>query len=674
MDKRPSGFKARWKARYHHASIQLILSIAFTAVAVIGMLFLGMALLLRFSSSANEMAAESSQRVLAQVNWNLDSYLRNMMRVSDTVYYRVIKSADLEQSDTAQELRDALKLLYAKDRDVLVSLAVFDGNGELISATPLTELKNSVTPSREGWFTAAMERIENLHFSTPHVQHLFEDPDARYHWVVSLSRHVELTRGGVIQSGVLLVDMNFSGIEQICKDVSFFDGQGYLYLIDGNGEIIYHPRQQLLYAGLQEENNLTAAGYSDGTHTEIFQSQRRQVTVKTVGYTGWKLVGVVPAETLRDNYSQLLLFALFIVSFSIFLLVFVNLRLSEWITAPMKKLDHAVRELEKGVESVDFNVDGPYEVEHLSHSVQSMISTMRHLMEDVLRQEEEKRRSELDVLQSQINPHFLYNTLDSVVWMTENGRTQEAVVMLTALARFFRISLSKGSNIIPIGDEIEHARNYLTIQKMRYKNKFSADISVEPGVEKLYTIKLIIQPILENAIYHGMEYADGDGEIHIRAFREGETVVIEVEDNGVRERMEAAKALLEEKGRQVRIYRWTSDSTAFANILRIERPKAVIAFEAAALTEMAELSRGEEVFPLLYGCGSTAGIAAALEKGRVTAIAAVNVFSAGYLAVEAAAKLARHESWTGAASVGFSVVRQETMYSSDNQKLLFPVT
>ena len=145
-------------------------------------------------------------------------------------------------------------------------------------------------------------------------------------------------------------------------------------------------------------------------------------------------------------------------------------------------------------------------------------------------------------------------------------------------------------------------------------------------------------------------------------------------DNGVRERMEAAKALLEEKGRQVRIYRWTSDSTAFANILRIERPKAVIAFEAAALTEMAELSRGEEAFPLLYGCGSTAGIAAALEKGRVTAIAAVNVFSAGYLAVEAAAKLARHESWRGAASVGFSVVRQETMYSSDNQKLLFPVT
>ena len=532
MDKKPSGLRARWKTMYHRSSIQLILSIAFTAVAVIGMLFLGMALLLRFSSSANEMAAETSQRVLEQVNWSLDSYLRSMMRVSDTVYYRVIKNADLEQSGTEQELRDALELLYAKDRDVLVSLALFDSDGGLISATPLTELKNSVTPSREEWFTAAMERIENLHFSTPHVQNLFEDPDSRYHWVVSLSRHVELTGGGVIRSGVLLVDMNFSGIEQICKDVSFSDGQGYLYLIDGNGEIIYHPRQQLIYAGLLEENNQAAAAYSDGTYTEVFRSQRRHVTVKTVGYTGWKLVGVAPTESLRDNYSQLLLFALFVVSLSIFLLVFVNLRLSEWITAPMKKLDLAVRQLEKGAETADFDVDGPYEVEHLSHSVQSMVSTMRHLMEDVIQQEEEKRRSELDVLQSQINPHFLYNTLDSVVWMTENGRTQEAVVMLTALARFFRISLSKGSNIIPIGDELEHARNYLTIQKMRYKNKFSVDISAEPGIEKLYTIKLIVQPILENAIYHGMEYADGDGEIHIRAFREGENAVIEVEDNG----------------------------------------------------------------------------------------------------------------------------------------------
>lgn len=145
-------------------------------------------------------------------------------------------------------------------------------------------------------------------------------------------------------------------------------------------------------------------------------------------------------------------------------------------------------------------------------------------------------------------------------------------------------------------------------------------------------------------------------------------------DNGIRQRLEAAKAVLEREGRQVRICRWTCGGTSFADILRIERPSAVIAFEAAALSDMAELSKGEPTFPLLYGCGSTAGIAAALEKGRVTAITAVNAFSAGYLAVEAGAKLARHENWTGVSTVGFSIVRKENMYDSDNQKLLFPVT
>ncbi|SFP66094.1 two-component system, sensor histidine kinase YesM [Oscillibacter sp. PC13] len=518
----------RWNHLYRRSSIQMILSASFTAVAVVGMVFLGLTLFFRFSSTTNTQMAENSQRVLAQVNLNLDNYLRSMMRVSDTAYYRVIKDLDLEQDDLSRDL----ELLYESNRDSLVSIAVFSSDGRLIASTPLAGLKNSVSPQWEPWFLTAMEKIENLHFSTPHVQNLFADPDYRYRWVVSLSRQVELTRSGSIEGGVLLVDMSFGGIEQICKDVNLSASGGYLYLIDGDGEIIYHPRQQLIYAGLQSENNLTAAGYRDGSHQESFQGRNRQVTVKTVGYTGWKLVGVVPMDNMWDNYGQLLLFFLFVVLFSIFLLVFVNLRLSEWITAPVKRLDQAVKELEAGQQEVDLDVGGPHEVEHLSHSIRSMVSTMRHLMDDIIEQEEQKRRSELDVLQSQINPHFLYNTLDSVVWMTENGRTQDAVVMLTSLARFFRISLSRGNSMIPIADELDHARHYLTIQKMRYKNKFSAVITADPCVETLYTLKLIVQPILENAIYHGMAYADGDGEIQIRAFREGGDVFIEVSDNG----------------------------------------------------------------------------------------------------------------------------------------------
>ena len=537
-----SSIMERWGKFYRRSSIQVILSLSFTAVAVAGMIFLGLTLFLRFSASNNAQLAKNSQRVLAQVNLNLDAYLRGMMRVSDTMYYRVIKNADLD----SDSLDAQMALLYESNRDSLVSIAVFAQSGELVSATPLATLKKSVAPQRQDWFAAAVDRIENLHFSTPHVQNLFEDPDYRYRWVVSLSRQVELTRAGSIEGGVLRVDMSFSGIEQICKDVELASSDGYLYLIDGDGEIIYHPRQQLIYAGLLEENNRTAAGYEDGSHAETFGGAKRQVTVKTVGYTGWKLVGVVPADNIWDNYGQLLLFFLFVVLFSIFLLVFVNLHLSERISVPIKTLERAVKELEAGREEVDIDVSGPYEIERLGHSIRSMVSTMRHLMDDIIEQEAQKRRSELDVLQSQINPHFLYNTLDSVVWMTENGRTDEAILMVTSLARFFRISLSRGSNIIPIADELEHARHYLTIQKMRYKNKFSAVIAAEDGVEGLYTIKLIVQPILENAIYHGMAYADGDGEITVRARRDGGDVVIEVADNGPGMPEETVERLLDQ--------------------------------------------------------------------------------------------------------------------------------
>ena len=528
---------------YRRSSIQVVISLSFTIVAVIGMILLGSALLLRFSSSTDALLAEDSRRILDQVNLNLDSYLRSMMRVSDTMYYRVIKNADLAEDSIGA----GMNLLYETNRDTVVSIAVFSQNGGLVSATPLSNLKRQARPEQQEWFTAAAEKIENLHFSTPHVQNLFEDPDYLYRWVVSLSRQVELTRAGAIESGVLLVDMNFGGIEQICKNVDLGES-GYLYLIDGDGEIIYHPRQQLIYASLLRENNRAAAGYEDGIHREKFGGETRQVTVKTVGYTGWKLVGVVPAESLASNHIQLRLFGIFVVLFFIFFLVFVNLGVSERIAVPIKALEQSVKELEAGSETVDIAIGGPYEVQHLGNSIRSMVSTMRQLMDDIIRQEESKRKSELDVLQSQINPHFLYNTLDSIVWMIENNRYDDAIVMVTSLARLFRISLSRGRTLITVGEELEHARHYMTIQKMRFKNKFTSEIRADGEALGCETVKLVVQPIVENAIYHGMEYADGDGEILVWAHIEGEDLYIDVTDNGPGMRQEQVERLLREDG------------------------------------------------------------------------------------------------------------------------------
>lgn len=532
--------------RYRTMSIQMVISLSFTAAAVAGMLLMGLSLVWRYSAGTEQLVRENTERVLSQVNMNMDSYLRRMMRVSDTMYYRIIKNADL----ATQSLDEGMELLYEENRDELVFIAVFDSKGALVAGTPLTALKEGADPASSDWYQAALDKMENLHFSPPHIQHLFADPDDSFRWVVSLSRYVQLTREGSTYSGVLLVDMGFSGIEQVCRDVELAGG-GYIYLTDAEGELIYHPRQQLIYAGLETENNLAAASLPDGVHTETFEGERRLVAVKTVGYTGWKLVGVVPRGGASDD-SYTFLFGLSMLLFSAFLMALLNFRISARISDPIRRLEQSVKELEAGAQEVAIREDGCYEVRRLAHSIASMVSTMRHLMDDIILQEKRKRRSELEVLQSQINPHFLYNTLDSVIWMTEAGRYDEAIQMVTSLARLFRIALSRGRSFIPLADELEHARHYMTIQQIRYQDKFTASVTAEEGVEGLYTLKLIVQPLLENAIYHGMAGCEEDGRITVTARRDGSDLVIDVADNGTGMPPEVVERLLDESQPQTR--------------------------------------------------------------------------------------------------------------------------
>ena len=530
-------FIRRLTARYHKMSIQMVISLAFTTTAVVGVLFLGMSLFWRSAVTTESLMQGNSQRILAQINMNLDSYLRRMMRVSDTLYYSVIKNTDLEK----ETVDDRMQLLYEENRDSLVSIALFDSRGRLVSSAPLQELKQDTYANRRDWYIDAIRDMENFHFSSPHVQNLFHDP--QHPWVVSPSRQVQLTRSGGTESGVLLVDMSFGGIEQICRDAELFNG-GYVYLVDNTGELIYHPRQQLIYAGLLEENYREASGYADGSHTITFQRQRYQMTVKTVGYTGWKLVGMVPMEAMGLGLNQLGLFALSLLLFSAFLMTFLTFRISSHITDPISQLENSIKKLEAGEENVVIAEGGCYEIQHLGHTINSLVSTMRHLMDDIVQQEAQKRKSELDVLQSQINPHFLYNTLDSVIWMTEAGRYEESIQMVTSLARLFRISLSRGSSIIPLTDELEHAHHYMTIQQIRFKNRFTTTIQADEDVKQLYTLKLIVQPLLENAIYHGMSEAEDDGEISVHAYRHEQQVWIDVQDNGLGMRPEVAQQLL----------------------------------------------------------------------------------------------------------------------------------
>lgn len=513
------------KMFYWKYNLRVVIAVSFTVISILGMLGVGLIYFSTYTNTSQQQIVDDNTQLVNQVEVNLTNYLRNMMRISDSLYYNIIKDTDFEKENIDKEMT----LLYEANRDNLVSIACFETDGTLITATPVNTLKKHADVAEQEWFMRAVDKPENHHFSSSHVQNLFVDSDNRYYWVLSLSRGIELTRDGSTASGILLVDMNFSGIERLFTKVNSSE-IGYMYLVDREGEIVYHPRQNLIYSNISEENNKIVVNYDDGTHMETFQGEDRVVIVKTVGYTGWKIVSVIPKANLHMNNINAVWIT--VLSLAILMLIVINQYISIAVTRPLHKLESSVKQLDLQHPEKIY-VDGPDEIRHLGETLRSMVEQMRKLMDDRVKEQEEKRKNELDALQSQINPHFLYNTLDSIVWMIESERYEEAISMITALANLFRISLSQGKTIITIKEEFQHARNYSNIQKMRFKNKFQINFLLDEKLEKYLTIKLIIQPLLENAIHYGMEVMDGDGEILVSGHEMNGDIYIDVIDNGI---------------------------------------------------------------------------------------------------------------------------------------------
>ena len=518
----------RLQGRFSRGSIRYVMFASFTISALVAVLLTCLTLYARFSKQMDDAIQEENQILVSQVNQSLSTYLRDMIRLSDSICYNVVKNTDLEREGVGEEIR----LLYDTYSDYVENVALFTRTGELLATAPAAKVKDGIDVTGEEWFTSAMAQTENLHFGVPAIQTLFVDAENNYKWVVSLSCAVELTQGGGAQLGVLLIDLKYSALTALFQSVKF-SGSGYVYLVDGTGNLIYHPERTLIATGRVRENSLQTAARSDGIYTEVWEGARRSVIVQSVGYTGWKVVGVVERPGFTMSLQQTLPFLVVIICAYVELLILMNVLLSRKITEPLRRLRESVGQVEEGAERPPIYVGGTAETRELGTAIQTMVDRMRQLTADMVREHEQKQKSELNALQAQINPHFLYNTLDIIVWMIENGQREDAIRVVTALARFFRVSLSKGRNIIPVRDELEHVRNYLLIQEMRYKNKFRYQITCPEACANLTTIKLVVQPIVENAIYHSMDFKDGDGLIDIRADTDGRDLTITVSDNGL---------------------------------------------------------------------------------------------------------------------------------------------
>ncbi len=480
----------------------------------------------RYRSAMVQSAQTSSAQAVSQVSNTVGSYLSDMDQAM-----RLVKQSVSESGES----RDRLLAAFLKFRPDVVAVTSYSADGELLDCwSPDREPKENILQNLS--FDLDMARATGGSFMTaPHVETIFE---GYYPWVVTMTAPLE---GGGEAAWVSL-DLSFSGISSYIKNVSI--GQrGYCFLMDDAGNIIYHPQQQLIYAGLKSEDTEALAALEDGAYaddTVIY-------SVASVGESGWRAVGVSYVDELVNrNVNDMIRLSLWLAVVVLAVAVLTSWLLSRLIGKPLRGLASAMESFESDADHFTYRpVGGTREVQELSDSFEHMVLRIQELMTTVREEEVNLRKTELKALQAQINPHFLYNTLDSIAWMCEQGRNADAVKMVHALARLFRISISRGHELIPIAKELEHAESYLQIQMYRYKNQFTYTFDVDPDCLGYYCNKITLQPIIENSINHGLDLMVDEGRIDVRVRFDGDDIVFSVQDNGVGMSPEQLEAIMQ---------------------------------------------------------------------------------------------------------------------------------
>ncbi len=480
----------------------------------------------RYRSAMVQNARTSSAQAVSQVSNTVGNYLSDMTQAMHLVEQSMWESADS---------RDELLSAFLKFRPDVVAVTSYSAEGELLECwSPGHQPKEEIFQNLS-FDLAAAQASDAPYMTAPHVESIFE---SYYPWVVTMT--APLTQEG--EAAWFSLDLSFSSISSYINNVSI--GQrGYCFLMDREGNIVYHPQQQLLYAGLKSEDTESLASLADGTYvadTVIY-------CVNSIQDSDWRVVGVSYVdEMVNRNVTEMIHLSCLLAVVVLAAAVLTSWLLFRLLGHPLRGLADAMERFEADADHFTYRpVGGTREVQELSNSFEHMVLRIQQLMTTVREEEVNLRKTELKALQAQINPHFLYNTLDSIAWMCEQGRNTDAVKMVHALARLFRISISKGHELIPISKEIEHAESYLQIQKYRYKNQFTYEFQVDPECLDYYCNKITLQPIIENAINHGLDLLVEEGRITVQVCQDGEDILFFVQDNGVGMSEEQLRTILQ---------------------------------------------------------------------------------------------------------------------------------
>ena len=515
------------------SSIQSVI-FATVAVLVLSAVVIVTGVSMKFTNtSIFENSSEYTHTIIQQMNQNIDSYIDYM----ENIAYLISSNEDVqdylfdEKIDNEGRYRILNQLQTILDsRSDIRNVGIISKNGRMLINDGSKSVNQDLDLNTQEWYATALEKPNGPILTSSHVQHIISGERP---WVITLSRGIRDRSGSGEKEGVFFIDLNYSAISELC-DQSTVGTKGYAFILDAKGNIVYHPQQQQLYNELQTENISLIMDTDEDTVLTGTGNDGKLYSISRSEKTGWTVVDCTNVKELLSKSRQ----AQSVYVLTAIILVIVALLFSRFmarsITLPIQKLRDSMKKVQEGDFSVsDVVVDSKNEIGSLTKSFDVMTHRIHELMEQNVHEQEEKRKSELKALQSQINPHFLYNTLDSIIWMAEGKKNEEVVLMTASLARLLRQSISNEDEVVPIANEVEYARGYLTIQKMRYKDKLEFQIAVDSSILYIPLIKLVLQPIIENAIYHGLKYKESKGLLIVKGFMKDGNAVLQVIDDGV---------------------------------------------------------------------------------------------------------------------------------------------
>ena len=467
-----------------------------------------------YYTSVAQIIDEQIINTSKQVVSNYELYFDSAIEVSNSIQTKIDNRNVLNEKTAIRSYFDDVKSIKGE----ILSIAFYDENGDLIVADSTFDTVNNDNVYETNSFQNAInEPMINIFSGVG-----FEDD--RY--AFTLSRYMSFNRSE--NHGVALIEFDFTKIVRLIYQ-SDLGENGHIAIFDRDYNVVYSSLPELIDEDLIETKKLVL-----GSTGVTINHQSFNLYISTITNTGWK----VSVFTNNSQIYSVLYNFIIIVIITILLLsivyIFIVYVIVKQVTYPLYRLQ---AEMNK-VKDLNYDVNrsklkkGSKEIIQLDATFNEMMRRIRYLADKLLQEQENQRKSELKALQNQINPHFLYNTLDSIIYMIDKGENQKAEEMIVALSKFFRISISRGKTIIPLKDEVEHVRNYLLIQKIRFGDQFTYSIDVDPSLYQYSCIKLILQPLVENAIEHGLNDNESGGKIEIIGTQNESYIILKIKDNG----------------------------------------------------------------------------------------------------------------------------------------------